>query len=280
MTYRTLVVSLNAVDRAEALLDVATAMARKNDAHLIGLYVIPALQVYPAVAMQITPEIIEAQRQYYQEQAEKVKGLFDEAVRREGVLSEWREVDASGSTIADVVIDHGRCADLVIASQADEESEYLADTELCERLLMETGRPILFVPAYGEFKTFGTSVALAWSGARESARATFDALPFLQAASNVHLLAVNPPENGDRAAVLAGSEIANTLARHGVKVETHHSAIDEITVGDEVLARISDFGVDLLVMGGYGHSRMREFVFGGVTRQVLQQMTVPVLMSH
>lgn len=279
MTYRTVLVSLNVVGRAEAVLDVAVAVAKAHDAHLIGLYAVPALQIYPSMSMQVTPEIVDDQRRYFQEQAKKVQAVFDETMRREGVSAEWRVVDSRGSTVADSVIDRARSVDLVIASQADDE-EVLADTELCERLLMESGRPVLFVPTHGSFTTVGTSVAMAWNASQEATRAAFDALPMLKRASSVVILAVDPLDEEGREGIVDGTELAGTLARHGVEAELHRSTSSEVSVGDEVLSRISDMGADLLVMGGYGHSRMREFVFGGVTRQILTQMTVPVLMSH
>jgi len=122
---------------------------------------------------------------------------------------------------------------------------------------------------------------VAWNGTRESARAAFDALPLLAKAKSVKLLWINPStENGGNGNGMPGSELATALSRHGVKVEAGHSAVRDVGVGDELLSRAADQGTDLLVMGAYGHSRVREYVFGGATRHILQHMTVPVLFSH
>ncbi|WP_137387808.1 universal stress protein [Rhodoligotrophos defluvii] len=276
MGYKTIVVSLNDVERASVVLGIATKLAARYAAHLVGLYVIPAVQVYPAIAMQITPEIMDTQRQYYEERAEQVKQLFETATKAQGLSAEWRQVEAEGSIIADVVIAHGRNADLVVAGQVDPDGESMVEIDLCERLLLETGRPVLVIPSAGTFPDIGTEVTIAWNNKREASRAVFDALPLLKQAKRTIILCVNPEEDEG----IAGTEIAASLARHGVNAEIHRSVVKDVSVGDEILSRISDFGSDLVVMGGYGKSRMREFMFGGATRDILHHMTVPVLLSH
>ncbi|MGF7161939.1 nucleotide-binding universal stress UspA family protein [Rhodoligotrophos appendicifer] len=276
MGYKTIVVSLNDVERAGTVLGVATNVAARFDAHVIGVYVIPAVQVYPAIAMQITPEIMDSQRQYYEDRATEVKALFEQATSSKGLSHEWRQVDALGSLIADEVIALGRNADLIVAGQVDPDSDSLVEVDLCERILMETGRPLLAVPSAGHFEELGTHVTVAWAHSRESTRALFDALPLLKGAKQTVVLRVNPDEDEST----SGSEITTTLGRHGVTAEYHRSVAKHISVGDEILSRISDYGSDLVVMGGYGHSRMRELFFGGATRDILQHMTVPVLISH
>jgi nucleotide-binding universal stress UspA family protein len=123
-------------------------------------------------------------------------------------------------------------------------------------------------------------VLVAWDGGREAARAVNDALPILERATAVKALLINPSDasNGHRRE--PGADIALHLARHGVKVTAARTVARDISVADAILAEISDYGADLLVMGAYGHSRAREFMLGGVTRQMLTTMPVPVLMSH
>ncbi|WP_342643250.1 universal stress protein [Rhodoligotrophos ferricapiens] len=277
MGYKTIVVSLNDVERAGVVLGLAAKLAGRYGAHLLGVYVIPAVQVYPAIAMQITPEIMDTQRQYYEERAEQVKQLFDQTVAAQGLSAEWRQVDAEGSIIADAVVAFGRNADLIIAGQVDPDSETMVEIDLCERLLLETGRPLLVIPSSGSFDDIGTEVTVAWNAKREASRAVFDALPLLKQAKHTVILCVNRDGEDEP---LAGTAIAAALARHGVKADIHRSVVKDISVGDEILSRISDFGSDLVVMGGYGKSRMREFMFGGATRDILHHMTVPVLISH
>jgi nucleotide-binding universal stress UspA family protein len=124
----------------------------------------------------------------------------------------------------------------------------------------------------------GERVLVAWNGTRESTRAVHDALPMLVRAHSVAVMEVNPkPDETPR---IAGADMATHLARHGVRAEVSSIVADEIDVGDAILSRGADLGADLVVMGAYGHSRLREFAFGGVTRHVFKHMTVPVLMSH
>jgi nucleotide-binding universal stress UspA family protein len=148
-----------------------------------------------------------------------------------------------------------------------------------ERLALESGRPVLVVPYAGRFGEIGRNVVVAWKPGRESARAVFDALPILLAAEKVHILEIR--EKGRNANALApDTTIAAALARHGIKPSVRTSVLGDIGVGDEILSRLSDLDADLLVMGAYGHSRMRELVFGGVTRHIARHMTVPTLFSH
>jgi nucleotide-binding universal stress UspA family protein len=121
---------------------------------------------------------------------------------------------------------------------------------------------------------------IAWDSGREAARAVNDALPVLEQATAVTVLSVNPRPGIDLHGEEPGADIALHLSRHGVKVEVQQTQVEEINVGDTVLSRLADLGCDLLVMGAYGHSRLREVVLGGVTRTLFESMTVPVLMSH
>ena len=146
--------------------------------------------------------------------------------------------------------------------------------------MLSAGRPALVVPDIGAGKTLGRRVMIAWDTGREAARAVNDALPILQQAEAVTVLSVNPRPGIDLHGEEPGADIALHLTRHGVKVEVQRTQVEEINIGDTILSRLADLGSDLLVMGAYGHSRLREVVLGGVTRTLLESMTVPVLMSH
>ena len=139
------------------------------------------------------------------------------------------------------------------------------------------------VPYIGAGERLGTRVMVAWDGGREAARAVGDALPLLARAESVAVLVINPSQDGH--GEQPGADIALHLARHGITVEAQHLEAQhleaqDLSVGDALLSRLADQDIDLLVMGAYGHSRLRELVLGGVTRKIFQQMTVPVLMSH
>ncbi len=127
---------------------------------------------------------------------------------------------------------------------------------------------------------FGKKVLVAWNARREAARAVFDALPLLQQADEVKVVWVNPQAEGAAPVDVPAGDICAALARHGVKCEATEVAHPRSGVGRTLLARAAEYGSDLLVMGCYGHSRLREFVLGGASRHVLEHMTIPVLMSH
>lgn len=280
MAYRTILVHLENEERAPGILAAATALARKNDAHLIGMFVIPGIDVAPSFGFYIPAEILEIHRNTCLKVGKRLQEAFDKAVAAEGVTSsEFRSVEAAGQADALPVIEHGRMADLIIVGQTDDEKDGSSARELRERVLLESGRPVLFIPYIGTHDTIGEQIMVAWNARRESARGAFDAMPFLKVAKKVRVHWVNAADD-DEENNLPGAELAATLARHGVNVEAEGSVARGISVADELLARAADFGCDLLVMGGYGHSRTRELVFGGATRQILNHMTLPVLMSH
>lgn len=280
MAYRTILVYFTSSSRSKALLESALAVARRFNAHLIGLYVMPAVEVYVAAEVPVTSGIIDLQRQHYSEEAKTIEAQFAEATSGETLSTEWRLVDGTGSTVPATVMEHARCADLVILSQDEGLEEYGARHKVAEEVMFASGRPVLFVPSAGSYPQIGTHVTVAWNDSREAARACFDAMPFLQSAEHVGILCVNAKDTSMEEAQLPGSELAAALARHDVRCEISQTTTEEISVGDEILSRIADRGSDLLVIGGFGHSRVRELIFGGVTRQVLAQMTVPVLMTH
>jgi nucleotide-binding universal stress UspA family protein len=148
-------------------------------------------------------------------------------------------------------------------------------------LAMDSGRPVLIVPRAGALEQIGERVVVAWNNSRESARAVFDALPILQKAAAVTVLSVEESAKPEVTSTIAGAEIGAALARHGVKVEVQQ--VKPGARGDagvELLAQVAAHRADLLVMGCFGRSRLREFILGGASRHVLQNTAVPVLMAH
>jgi nucleotide-binding universal stress UspA family protein len=151
---------------------------------------------------------------------------------------------------------------------------------MVENLLIYSGRPVLVVPYIGTGERIGRTVTVAWDAGREAARAVADAMPLLERAEKVHVLVVDPRPSADGHGEEPGADLALHLARHGVKAEVNRTEANDIGTGDVILSWLSDADSDLLVMGAYAHSRLRELVLGGVTRRILDGMTVPVLMSH
>lgn len=281
MGYRTILLNLQDPARTEAMVQAGIGLARSFGAHLVGLYVVPKVQYfYATAAIQVATEVFEAEQRFFDEQAAKNKEIFLREVPND-VVSEWRQIQAEGVVTTDAIVEQAICADLVVTGQIDPEQGLEGDIGTPERLIMESGRPVLVVPYAGQFKTIGQHVLVAWNGTREAARAAFDAMPLLKKAKTVKLLWINPEiEEGGDGKGMPGAEMATTLSRHEIKVEAGHSTTRDVGVGDELLSRAADNGTDLLVMGAYGHSRVREYVFGGATRHILQHMTVPTLLSR
>jgi nucleotide-binding universal stress UspA family protein len=279
MGYKTILVHLPDEKRAHRLLEAVVPLARTFDSHLIGLAVLPPVVVIPSgdgAGMSVT---IDEHRDAYRSTMRAIKNVFEATTKGHAFAAEWRDDDAALGTVPGIVIEHGQCADLLVVSQAAPEWGQSSMMEAPERLGLECGRPVLLIPNTGEFRVPPKRVTIAWNGRREAARAVFDALPLLKRAEAVNVLSVNPGldvTSGD----LPGAEICAALSRHGIKCEaTQANAIDP-DVGREILRLAKASGSDLLVMGCYGHSRLREFILGGASRDVLAQMSMPVLMSH
>jgi nucleotide-binding universal stress UspA family protein len=277
MAYKDILVYADAAKSVSVRLDVAASLAAKHKAHLTALHVLEPPYV-PAAVVEggLTPALLGWQQNVVRERADAAKKAVEAARRRSGEDIEWRAVD--GETIATVLL-HARYADLVVVSQSGgNDEDMVVGDNLPEEILMSGGRPEVIVPRYGAFATVGERVLIAWNRSREAARAVHDALPLLVTAKSVTVMEVNPERQ--REPHLAGADIALHLARHGVKAEVASTTARNIDVSDVILSRAADLGIDLLVIGGYGHSRLREYTFGGVTRHILDHMTIPVLMSH
>ena len=278
LTYKTILLHLNDERRAAGLLDAATYLAACHQAHLIGLFVMPPLPAYGALS--IGSGIVKSGLALFRDEALRVRSLFEEACRARSVAAEWRLIDDARVPVASVVMDHGRSCDLIMASQRDRSWDFTQVMEEPELVAIESGRPVLIIPHTGRFPSFGKRVTIAWNGRREAARAVFDALPILTAAERVRVVWINPQKEQAAAGDVPTAEICASLSRHGVKCEAATAQASDISVGNILLSGLTDDSSDLLVMGAYGHNRLREFVFGGATREILQHMTVPVLMSH
>ncbi|MDN2565975.1 universal stress protein [Aquibium sp. A9E412] len=280
MGYKTLLAILQGEDDAKRVLGLAVPLAAHGRSHLIGLHATALPMVYAAPMGAPMAGLNEASRAFSEERVAALRKLFDERTRAEGVSAEWRGMENVSGDAALSGLESAHCADLVIVQQIDPDasSDQIANVEA---LIFETGRPVLFVPYAG--RTNGPvfkRILVAWNGTRESARATFDALPFLKQAEAVEVLTVDAADSYKQDAPVAGAEICAALARHDVQVTLKSETSGELPAGEVIENRVSDFGAELLVMGAYGHSRLRQFVFGGVTRTVLGSMPVPTLMAR
>ena len=197
MSYQTILAYLGDEARAEGIIDVAAKVAQQADkAHLVGLYVVPGVLVYPGMAMNVSSGMNDVHRQRHMDQAKEIQKLFDEVVARHGISAEWRVDETDVVQVAGAVAEQARCCDLVVVGQQEEGAITFEQQDLAGRLLLEGGRPVLMVPHSGTFKTIGDNVLIAWNASREAARAVSDALPILKSARKASILSINPPRSG------------------------------------------------------------------------------------
>ena len=280
MAYKTIVVHLDSGNRCAERLDVASRLALDFGAHLVGLYVTES--PFPPGPLITRPgaEFIECLQARQRRQAQQVSDLFSERTMRAGLHgTEIRRAD--GDVVAALAL-HARYADLLVIGQTDPDAAGEAPftpPDLPDETVLATPRPVLVVPYAGTFPRLGEHVLVAWDASRQAARSLSAALPLLEKARRVTVLVVNPDQSGNHGAA-PGADVSVYLARHGVRVTARADEIVGIDVGNWLLSRSFDLQADLIVMGAYGHSLARERLFGGVTRSLLGQMTVPVLMEH
>jgi len=268
-------VELNA--ESDRRLKAAMSLAQAHGAHMVGLYVVPRPYIPAYAEVQISADVMEAQREAAKEGAERAETAFKAAAGGSGLSVEWR---AQEGDMGRVLAFHSRYADLTVVSQPNpDHSLFPGDRDLPDRLILTAGRPVLVLPFEYSGDLAGKRILVAWDESPLASRAVHDALPLLQSADKVVVMVANPAQVPDEKRV-PGADIAAHLARHGVTVEADHVTSDEVDVGNLLLSRAADMSADMMVMGGYGHARWSELILGGVTNAVLSNQTVPVVLSH
>ena len=280
MAYRDLLLHLDDSKGCAKRVDAAVRLAAGHSAHLTGFYPIVEIALLHYIKEQIPPEIQANITAEAKARAEAGLEAFHKAAERAGVAYETRTDHALDNTLASVVSMHARYADLVVLGQADPKDPPHVSRHLHEQVVLSSGRPVLLVPYIGAPATIGRRIVVAWDASREAARAVSDAMPMLNQAASVLVVSINPKSTPLGHGELPGADLGAHLARHSIKVEVERVTAGELSVADALLSYIADRSADLLVMGGYAHSRVRELVLGGVTRTILESMPVPVLMAH
>jgi nucleotide-binding universal stress UspA family protein len=276
MPYKTILIYLNDRRRAERMLEPAVFLARRYNAHLIGLHVYPSV-ISPPIPSPVSRHVAGTILEFERAESDAIGAIFAAMTANQPFVSEWRAVKAPLFEMPTVVMDHARATDLIVAGQADPSWNFSLTMDFPERLALESGRPVLVVPNAGQHQEFGRSAFIAWKPTREAARATFDALPLLKGAEQVHILEVK--QSADTPAI-PDTSIEAALGRHGIKSILRNTVAPDSRVGDEILSKLAEKGADLLIMGAYGHSRVREYVLGGATRHIARHVAVPTLWSH
>lgn len=275
MSYKTILVHVDQSPHAEARIALAARIAAAQGAHLVGAAMTGISRfVYHGATVDVARTVLDAQLELLTRKANDALARFDAiAATLAGLSFERRlvEDDAGGGLAL-----QARYADLVVLSQFDRDDPVArVDPDLPAYVMLNSACPVLMVPYIGPPATCCAHALVAWDESLQSSRAVANAVPLLRCADKVTLAVFNA---GDQPR-LAGADIALFLARHGVNVEVRREQT-ELDVGSALLSLAADLGADLLVMGGYGHTRFREVLLGGVTQTVLATMTIPVVMSH
>jgi nucleotide-binding universal stress UspA family protein len=272
-----IVVNLSVTQGGGAAGDYAVSVASALNAHLAGIAFVYDPIVPVSATGYIPAEIIERQQADNESAVKSAIGRFAEATRRAGLSAEPLTITASLAGAGEQFSRIARRFDLAVVGQAEPETGTVENI-IAETVLFESGRPLIFVPYIQKAPLKLDKVMVCWDGSRQAARAIGDAMPLLTKAGRAEIVIIaNDPGKQDE---IEGADMGQHLARHGVKVEVQRIPRGDVDVADALLSHAADSGTDLMVMGGYGHSRLREFVLGGVTRSILRSMTVPVLMAH
>jgi len=258
--------------------DYAFSIAQIFDAHVAGVAFAydPDLPAY--VMAEIPADVIARAKLENETVARAAIDRFEDAAKRNALSSEHRLYETSATEASSIFGDLARRFDLSVVLQS--EPDGVNNDDMIEAALFDSGRPVCIVPYIERNGMKLDRVVCCWDGSRTAARAFNDTVPFLMKARAVDLLIVlnEKTKNDDRE--IRGVEMAKHLARHEIKVDIETTIAADIDVADAILAYVADSAATMIVMGGYGHSRLREFVLGGTTRDILKSMTAPVLMSH
>lgn len=272
-----IVVNLSVGEAGSFAGDYAVSVASALDAHVTGVAFLYDAIVPVAATGYIPPEVIEAQQRDSETAAKAAMDRFAAAASRAGVSAETVKVGASFAGAGEQFGLIARRFDLVVVGQAEPEKDTIEEL-IAESALFESARPVIVVPYIQKAPLKLDRVMVCWDGSRAATRAIADAMTLLERAGTVEVVII-ANERGKQDEI-PGADMGQHLARHGLKVDVKRIAGGDVDVADALLSHAADANVDFMVMGGYGHSRLREFVLGGVTRSILQSMTVPTLMSH
>jgi nucleotide-binding universal stress UspA family protein len=271
-----LIVNLSTNVADNATVDYAVSLARAFDAHLAAVAFAYEIIPIAMLAEDASTGLFDELQRESEEAAKAAVAKFEEAARGSGVSVEARWMSASFAGMAELFGRIARRFDISVVRQA-EPGMNTPDPLVIEAGLFDAGRPVLVVPYIQRTGIKLDRIMVCWDGSRSAARAAGDAMPFLKRAKAVEVVIV-----GDRVKSneIPGADIAHHLARHSVTVEVKEIIAADIDAANVLLSHASDSSADFMVMGGYGHSRLREFVLGGVTRSILATMTIPTLLSH
>lgn len=272
---KTILSCLTTEEHADDILSAAVPLARRNMAHLIGFHTTETPVMYPGVYMHIPHSVHSSFESSQQEISKAIQSAFEDRVKNEDFVSEWRCERAQTMTAADRMVEAARTVDLVIMAQADATVDRADQHHAQEHVIRHSGRPVLHVPAKYRGEEIGRSVVIGWSPTREATRAAHDALPLLMEGAEVAIVSVSHDSE-----VAGASELARMFDRHGFKAEVVERHPGQSGIAEVLEREALERGSDLIVTGAFGHSRVYDFVVGAVTLELMRSAAVPVLFSR
>ena len=279
MDFKNLLLHLDHSSGCSNRLDIAFALARKYDALITGLFVVPDYVVPSYVEAQISVDLITDVTEKALARATDTLADYRKMAEDAGVRMDAHVLEGQ---VIPILREHSKYSDLLLLGQDNPDDPDNASYGLADALLFEGACPCILVPHSGKLAPPGKRVLLTWNASRESARALREALPILAAAEDVVVLSSEPDDSDTE--IARGHPHADELARflesHGI--ESISSGIADLDIGtsDAILGQAAEMDADLIVMGAYGHTRLREIILGGVTRDLLKQTTVPLFLAH
>lgn len=277
---KTLLVSLRPDEDLSLQLDAAVTIARQHGSHIVGYMPIPGPLLIPSATPLAMVPFDDSMRSHFRERLPRVRAAFEQRMTAEGVSYEFRTDERPGINLCPGIISQGRNCDLVILQMSAFDGKVTADSaEDVADIVMACGRPVLAIPPTPTRPFSLDRVTIAWNASRESARAAFDAVPLLADTSEVELVWINPQDSRAGDVDLAGADVATALARHDVTV-TDTPIDGDLKAGPALVEQAVRNGADLMVIGAYGHSRLRERILGGATDYVLRHPPCSLLLSN
>jgi nucleotide-binding universal stress UspA family protein len=280
MTIKDLLVHIDQTKASQVRLEAGLILAERFGAHLTALYLGAEPFVRSMAGYHLPADVVREHLLHGEAEAQPIFAAARQAAGQRGVELETRLETGSLDRLPAVLARIARNADLVVVGEPNPMESGADETALVEAAFMDTGRPALVIPHIGAKALPPERVLVAWDGSREAARAVHDALPLLRLAAEVVILIVDAAKLGPRFGPQPGAGILAHLERHGVAARVKAVESGGAAIAGLILVQADAEKADLLIMGGYGHSRLREMILGGVTRHMLERMSVPVLFAH
>ncbi len=280
MPLKNILIHLDHTRGSETRLALGLEWARITEAHITAIALVGEVYFPTMAGVSLPPQLLDEQIKAAEERAKEVLDAARKQAEQAGIAIETRHETAVIDRLPFVFARHARHADVAIVGQPDPEQDDLDATLLAEAAFMDSGRPALVIPYTCALRALPEKILVAWDGSREAVRAVNDALPFLEHAKAVTLLVIDPNRYKDRLGEDPGADMATQLARHNINVTLKTTKSEGLSVAETLQSEAQTAGAEIIVMGGYGHSRLREVLIGGVTHSMLNNSPIALMLSH